>query len=95
MKKSNAYSPAQKNDILFYVLYLSVAKKVGKPYISYKDVKELDLSEYTDEYVSQVAEVVFSEYEKLGGDGKVAKGSDLINVLVGILTTAEEHSDSP
>ncbi len=95
LKKSNAYSPAQKNDILFYVLYLSVAKKVGKPYISYKDVKELDLSEYTDEYVSQVAEVVFSEYEKLGGDGKVAKGSDLINVLVGILTTAEEHSDSP
>lgn len=72
--------------------YLSVAKKVGKTNISFKDVKEIELNDYTDEYITQTAEIVFSEYEKLGGNGKVAKGSDLIEALVGIATTPEDYS---
>lgn len=72
-----------------YVLYLSVAKKVGKASISFKDVKEIELSDYTDEYITQIAEIVFCEYEKLGGDGKAAKGSDLIDTLLGIALTSE------
>ena len=93
LKKSNVYTPAQKNDILFYVLYLSVAKRVGNANITFKDVKEIELNSYTDEYITQIAEIVFSEYEKLGGDGKVAKGSDLIDNLISIFSTPEDHSD--
>lgn len=93
LKKSNVYTPAQKNDILFYVLYLSVAKRGGNANITFKDVKEIELNSYTDEYITQIAEIVFSEYEKLGGDGKVAKGSDLIDNLISIFSTPEDHSD--
>lgn len=93
LKKSNVYTPAQKNDILFYVLYLSVAKRVGNANITFKDVKEIELNSYTDEYITQIAEIVFSEYEKLGGDGKVAKGSDLIDNLISLFSTPEDHSD--
>lgn len=93
LKKSNVYTPAQKNDILFYVLYLSVAKSIGNANITFKDVKEIELNSYTDEYITQIAEIVFSEYEKLGGDGKAAKGSDLIDNLISIFPTPEDHSD--
>lgn len=93
LKKSNVYTPAQKNDILFYVLYLSVAKRVGNANITFQDVKEIELNSYTDEYITQIAEIVFSEYEKLGGDGKVAKGSDLIDNLISLFSTPEDHSD--
>lgn len=93
LKKSNVYTPAQKNDILFYVLYLSVAKSIGNASITFKDVKEIELNSYTDEYITQIAKIVFSEYEKLGGDGKAAKGSDLIDNLISIFSTPEDYSD--
>ena len=93
LKKSNVYTPAQKNDILFSVLYLSVAKSIGNANITFKDVKEIELNSYTDEYITQIAKIVFSEYEKLGGDGKAAKGSDLIDNLISIFSTPEDYSD--
>lgn len=93
LKKSNVYTPAQKNDILFYVLYLSVANRVGNANITFKDVKEIELNSYTDEYIAQIAEIVFSEYEKLGGDGKAAKGPNLIDNLTSIFSTPEGHPD--
>lgn len=93
LKKSNVYTPAQKNDILFYVLYLSVAKSIGNANITFKDVKEIELNSYTDEYITQIAKIVFSEYEKLGGDGKAAKGSDLIDNLISIFSTPEDYSN--
>ena len=93
LKKSNVYTPAQKNDILFYVLYLSVAKSIGNANITFKDVKEIELNSYTDEYITQIAKIVFSEYEKMGGDGKAAKGSDLIDNLISIFSTPEDYSD--
>lgn len=85
LKRSTAYSPAQKNDILFYVVYFSVAKKLGKSVIELVDIKGLDLNVFTDEYITSAASEVFNEYEKLGGNGKVAKGSDLIDALIGKL----------
>lgn len=93
LKKSNVYTPAQKNDILFYVLYLSVAKSIGNANITFKEVKEIELNSYTDEYITQIAKIVFSEYEKMGGDGKAAKGSDLIDNLISIFSTPEDYSD--
>lgn len=82
LKRSSTYSPAQKNDILFYVVYFSAAKKLGKPIIELLDIKELDLDSFTDKYITDIASDVFFEYEKLGGNGRVAKGSDLIDTLV-------------
>lgn len=81
LKKSNVYSQAQKNDILFYVIYYAVAQKLGKVQIPASDIKELDLALYTDEYILEIAAQVFTEYNRLGGDGKVAKGAELIVAL--------------
>lgn len=81
LKKVGTYSQAQKNDILFYVLYFAVAQKLGKTQITAVDIKELDLTLYSEEYILETAAQVFTEYNLLGGDGKVAKGTDLISAL--------------
>ena len=85
LKKIYCVFSGPKNDILFYVVYFSVAKKLGKPVIELFDIKGLDLNFFTDEYITSAASEVFNEYEKLGGNGKVAKGSDLIDALIGKL----------
>lgn len=70
-----------------------MAKSIGNANITFKDVKEIEFNSYTDEYITQIAKIVFSEYEKLGGDGKAAKGSDLIDNLISIFSTPEDYSD--
>ncbi len=86
LKKSNIYSRAQKNDILFYVLYCIVAKKIKKPAITASDIKGLDLTVFTDSYILDVAAQVFDNYQRLGGDGKVAKGTELLASLMNSVT---------
>ena len=81
LKQSNIYSQSQVNDILFYVLYYSVAKSINSSNISVDNIKALDLSTYTSEYILEIAALVFAEYEQLGGNSKVAKGSELIKKL--------------
>ena len=81
LKRSTIYTQAQINDIIFYVLYYSVAKKINNPTISASDIKSLDLEIFSDEYILDIATQVFEQYKKLGGDGKAAKGTELISVL--------------
>lgn len=81
LKQSSTYSQAQTNDILFYVLYYAVAKDINRSNITSNDIKSLDVSTYTDEYILGISETVFAKYESLGGDSKVAKGSELIKAL--------------
>ena len=85
LKQSSAYSQAQTNDILFYVLYYAVAKNINRSNITANDVKSLDLSAYSDEYILDISKTVYDKYESLGGDSKVAKGSELIKSLEGTL----------
>ncbi len=92
LKKSNVYSQAQKNDILFYVLYCAVGQKLGKTRITASDIKEIDLTHYTDDYILEVAAQVFAEYNRLGGDGKVAKGADLITALINFISNDKESA---
>lgn len=91
LKKSNKFTQAQKNDILFYVLYFAVARRISKTRISATDVKNLDLSIFTEEYILQIADTVFSEYCQLGGDGKVAKGIELITSLMSLISENKDH----
>lgn len=81
LKQSSTYSQSQTNDILFYVLYYAVAKDINRSNITSNDIKSLDVSTYTDEYILGISETVFAKYESLGGDSKVAKGSELIKAL--------------
>ncbi|MCU7653524.1 AIPR family protein [Acutalibacter sp. LFL-21] len=81
LKQSSTYSQAQTNDILFYVLYYAVAKDINRSNITSNDIKSLDVSAYTDEYILGISKTVFAKYESLGGDSKVAKGTELIKAL--------------
>ena len=81
LKCSTQYTQAQKNDILFYVLFFAVAKHCGKVNIVSEDVRTLDLAAFTDEFISETAETVVTEYAKLGGNGKTAKNPALTEAL--------------
>lgn len=86
LKCSPDYTQAQKNDILFYVLYFTVAKHLGKIRISANDIKGLDLSAFTDDYIKERASDVFSKYMGLGGNGKTAKNPALTETLKTLIT---------
>ena len=88
LKHSSAYTQAQKNDILFYVLFFSVAKYLNKVTIGANDIKDLDISVFTDGYINGIAQEVLNKYKSLGGNGKVAKSPDLTELLKSSITTA-------
>ena len=79
--KQSEFSQAQTNDILFYVLYYSVAMQLSKRKLTAKDIKEINLDIFNEQYILNIATQVSTEYSSLGGDGKVAKGSELIEKL--------------
>ncbi|SBW00312.1 UbiD family decarboxylase [uncultured Eubacteriales bacterium] len=89
LKKSNEFTQAQKNDILFYVLLCVVAKKLETTNITPKAIKEINLEYLSDEDILDSAIQVFAEYDALGGDGKVAKGPELIDKIMQIASTTE------
>ena len=41
---------------------------------------------FTDSYILDVAAQVFDNYQRLGGDGKVAKGTELLASLMNSVT---------
>lgn len=87
LKRSVAYTQAQKNDILFYVLFFSVAKYLNKATINANDIKGLDISAFTDDYFDEIAQDVLAKYISLGGDGKTAKNPALTELLKASITT--------
>lgn len=87
LKHSTAYTQAQKNDILFYVLFFSVAKHLNKVTIDANDIKQLDISSFTDDYFDEIAKNVLAKYISLGGDGKTAKNPALTDSLKASITT--------
>ena len=87
LKHSPDYTQAQKNDILFYVLFYSVAKHLNKVAIKSDDVKGLEISIFTDDYIDGIAQDVLSRYVSLGGDGKTAKNPALTELLKSSIIT--------
>ena len=81
LKKSNMFSQAQKNDIIFYVIFYAVAKQLDAVDITARCIKEIDQSLFTEEYIINIANQVLTEYTALGGDSTIAKGTNLIKKL--------------
>ena len=76
-----AFTRGQKNDILFYVMYYAIAKHFGKATLNANNIKCFNIDILTDEYISSVANEVFTDYQSCGGDGKAAKSMELIELL--------------
>ncbi|MED0864680.1 MULTISPECIES: AIPR family protein [Bacillus] len=76
------YSISEQSDISFYVMYVCSAKISGSADISPKQLGNFNLDDITEEKVKLCAEYVYEKYQKLGGNNKVAKGTNLIDKLV-------------
>ena len=81
IKSLDEYQITQKSDIKFYVLYAVFAKTVKKEKIVMSDVASVDLKLFTDELIISTTREVFDIYIELGGNDKIAKGTEFINEL--------------
>ena len=71
-------SNTEVNDILFYVIYATVADKMKKKELTFSDIKELDLESITNEDVLSVANRIYEKYKELGGNSRIAKSKTFI-----------------
>lgn len=78
-------SPAERSDILFYLLYAVVTKMLGKKEIEFSDISNFDLNLVTDDLINSIKNEVFKKYKELGGNGRVAKSSTFIDEIDQVL----------
>ena len=82
LRQCGLYNASQQGDLLFYVLYYSFAKKNNSSQISPNDVKSIDIDILTDTDISEYCSHIYEIYLSLGGTGKTAKGSQIIETLM-------------
>ena len=79
------YSPAEKSDILYYVLYAVIADVLGKKNITPADIKNLDMDSVTDTLIEDIRNRVYEIYKQHGGNGRVAKSAEFIRYIDNML----------
>ena len=79
------YSPAEKSDILYYVLYAVIADVLGKRNITPADIKNLDMDSVTDTLIEDIRNRVYEIYKQHGGNGRVAKSAKFIQYIDNML----------
>lgn len=85
VRKTAGYSSAEKSDILFYLLYGVVAKKLQKSNINVQDIKNFDVNSITEQEIDEVKSKIYALYKDNGGNGQVAKSSEFVNKVDEIL----------
>ena len=78
LKSNGSMSNTEVNDILFYVIYATVANKMKKKELTFSDIKELDLESITNEEILSVANRIYEKYKELGGNSRIAKSKTFI-----------------
>lgn len=79
------YSPAEKSDILYYVLYAVIADVLNKKNITPSDIKDLDMDSVTDTIIENIRNRVYEIYKQHGGNGRVAKSAEFIQYIDNML----------
>lgn len=92
LKKDCSYEKSIINDILFYVIYVVAAREVLSTTINQQNVCRIDMASINKDKILDAAEFVFKNYSRLGGNGKVAKGANLITSLKDVLNIEFEKS---
>lgn len=85
VKSVSDYSPAEKSDILFYVLYAVVAHVLNKQDICPSDIKNMDMDSVTDGIIENIRNRVYDIYKHHGGNGRVAKSAEFIHYIENML----------
>ena len=81
LKRSSNITPAERSDILFYLLYAVVATALNKKNISFEDIKNLDIDLITSEDIILLKDKIFDKYKELGGNGRVAKSASFTDCI--------------
>lgn len=79
LKQNSKYTTTQISDIKFYVLFALFAKSVKKIDIAPQDIVTFRTISVDDDTIITIADKIFELYKGLGGNDKVAKGSELIS----------------
>lgn len=79
IKSSENYTTAEKSDILFYVIYFLAARLLHTPDILPDNFKQIELDYVDDGAINEAAQTILQIYHELGGNNKVAKGSELLD----------------
>ena len=69
----------ERNDILFYLIYAVVAKRLGKSDITFDEIKTFDIDTLTADEIEGIKRPIYKRYVDLGGNGQVAKSSTFVN----------------
>jgi hypothetical protein len=85
VKSNSDYTPAEKSDVQFYVLYAVVAHILNKRDIKPADIKNLDMNSVTDDIIISYRNKVYDIYKQHGGNGRVAKSAEFIQYIDDIL----------
>lgn len=81
VKSISNYTPPEKSDILFYVLYATISYVLAKKDITPSDIKSLDMNAVTDEIITLIRDKVYNIYKSHGGNGRVAKSAEFIQYI--------------
>ena len=81
LAKCGDYTPSERSDILYYLLYAVVAQTIGKKNISFSDFKSFDSSAISDESIITTREAIYKRYKELGGNGRVAKSAQFVDEI--------------
>ena len=82
LRQCGLYNTSQQGDLLFYVLYYSFARKNNSQKISPNDVQSIDAEALSDGDIAEYCNHIYEIYHSLGGTGKIAKGSQIIEMLI-------------
>lgn len=85
LKMESKYTPSERSDLLFYVLYGLVADLSRKSIISPEDVKKIEINDIEESRTKMIRDKIYEEYKKQGGNSHVAKNSSFINNVNHIL----------
>lgn len=79
LSMTGTITPAERSDILFYLLYAITSKVTNKKEISFDDLASIDVFGMNESLIDSTKELIYAKYKELGGNGRVAKSSTFIN----------------
>lgn len=78
LKAAKKYEISENSDIKFYVLYYLACTKINSLYPSNNKIERLDALDFEETDIDEAIDICYDIYKKLGGNDKVAKGTEYL-----------------
>lgn len=85
LSKTTDMTSAERNDVLYYLLYAVSAKIFNKKTIEFADMKNIDIDSVSEDVINELKNKIYAKYKELGGNGRVAKSDTFITEIDKIL----------